>query len=223
MTEPKSPSTPVLVASLVAHPLAETFPMIGDVELKDLAEDIRKNGLREPIVIFESKILDGRNRVEAGKLIDFQFTLANFRELSAGTDPQAYVISANIHRRHLTTEQKREVIGKLLKADPTKSDRAIASIAKADNKTVASKRKELEATEEIPQLKNRTGADGKARATNKKPKAPNPAKAYKAKQEELMDALRELELAHAEDKAEETKARLDETLASMKEEEKKAA
>jgi hypothetical protein len=35
-------------------------------------------------------------------------------------------MSANIHRRHLTIEQKRELIGKLLKAQPKQSNRQIA-------------------------------------------------------------------------------------------------
>ena len=37
------------------------------------------------------------------------------------TDPYAYVISANIRRRHLTAEQKRELIAKLIKATPEKA------------------------------------------------------------------------------------------------------
>ena len=43
------------------------------------------------------------------------------------TDPYEYVLSANLHRRHLTAEQKREIIAKLLKAQPEKSNRTIAS------------------------------------------------------------------------------------------------
>ena len=33
-------------------------------------------------------------------------------------DPYAYVMSANLHRRHLTPEQRRELVAKLLKASP---------------------------------------------------------------------------------------------------------
>ena len=41
--------------------------MISDDELNELAEDIRKHGLIEPITLFENKIIDGRNRYKAAK------------------------------------------------------------------------------------------------------------------------------------------------------------
>ena len=53
-------------------------------------------------------------------------------------DPYEYVLSANIHRRHLTAEQKREIIAKVLKAQPEKSNRTIAKQMKVDHKTVGS-------------------------------------------------------------------------------------
>jgi hypothetical protein len=49
-----------------------------------------------------------------------------FEPLPADVDAYSYVMSANIHRRHLTIEQKRELIGKLLKAQPKQSNRQIA-------------------------------------------------------------------------------------------------
>src|SRR5262249_4919356 len=82
------------------------------------------------------------------------------------------ILSLNVHRRHLTAEVKRNIIGKLLKADPSKSDRQIAETVRADHKTVGAVRAEKEATGEIPQLKNRTGKDGKARKQPAKKKAP---------------------------------------------------
>jgi hypothetical protein len=80
-----------------------------------------------------------------------------------GCDPHAYVVSANIHRRHLTAEQRRELIARVLKADPSKSNREIGRQTKADDKTVAAVRREKEATAEIPQLDKTTGRDGKSR------------------------------------------------------------
>ena len=51
--------------------------------------------------------------------------------LDKSVDPYGYVISVNLHRRHLTAEQKRELIAQLLKATPEKSDRQIAETVKA--------------------------------------------------------------------------------------------
>src|SRR4051794_5993850 len=86
---------------------------------------------------------------------------------SDDVDPHAYVVSANIRRRHLTAEQKREIIARLLKANPERSDRATAQIANVDHKTVADVRAQVVATGEIPQLNKTVGADGKARPARK--------------------------------------------------------
>jgi hypothetical protein len=36
--------------SLTIHPLADSFPMMSDGELKELAEDIKRNGQRDPVI-----------------------------------------------------------------------------------------------------------------------------------------------------------------------------
>jgi hypothetical protein len=56
----------------------------------------------------------------------------------------------------------------VLKAKPKASNRKIAKQVKADDKTVATVRRELEATAEIPQLAKTTGADGKERPAKRK-------------------------------------------------------
>jgi hypothetical protein len=90
-------------------------------------------------------------------------------------DPYAIALSLNVHRRHLTTEQKRELIDKLLTAKPELSDRQIGKIAKADGKTVAARRTKKESRAEIPHVETRT--DTKCRqqpATKQTTKAPTP-------------------------------------------------
>ncbi len=45
------------------HPVANIFPLMGEAELDALAEDIRANGLREPVWLHrDGRIVDGRNR-----------------------------------------------------------------------------------------------------------------------------------------------------------------
>jgi hypothetical protein len=90
-------------------------------------------------------------------------------------DPYKYVISVNIHRRHLTRKKKREIIAGLIKADPTKSNREIGRMVKADNKTVASVRTEQERREEIPHEETHTDTKGRKQPARKPArKRPNP-------------------------------------------------
>lgn len=91
------------VFKLPVFPAADVFPMMPDDELRELAEDIKANGVREPIVIANGKLVDGRNRRAACKIAG---VVPPVRELGEGEDPTAYVISANIHRRHMMTAQR---------------------------------------------------------------------------------------------------------------------
>jgi hypothetical protein len=136
-------------------------------------------------------LLDGRNRLDAMERAGIKFKLEWKREYvcwmleempnpnnelvdTVHSDPYEFVISANIHRRHLTVEQKRELIDKLLKADPTKSDRAIAKVVKANDKTVAKRRRKLEGRADIPHVKSRTDTKGRKQPAKKAAKvAPN--------------------------------------------------
>lgn len=84
------------------HPVADLFPMLPEDELSDLAEDIKANGLQQPIVIQDGTLIDGRNRLAACKLAKVEPT---FTEVN-GVDPVAYVLSANLARRHMSKGQR---------------------------------------------------------------------------------------------------------------------
>jgi DNA-binding Lrp family transcriptional regulator len=136
--------------TLPIHPAAELFPLMSEPELKELADDIKKNGLQNLITLCNHKnalcVLDGRNRLDAMELAGMKTTgddVNIFR--GCKTDPYEFVLSANIHRRHLTSEQKRDLIAKLLKAKPEQSDRQIAKQTKTSPTTVGKIRKEAEA------------------------------------------------------------------------------
>ena len=84
------------------HPFAELFPMMDKEELNELAEDIRANGLRGKITLLDGKILDGRNRYLACGIAEVE---PEFCEHNGG-DPLTFVLSANLHRRHLNASQR---------------------------------------------------------------------------------------------------------------------
>lgn len=105
--------------ALEFHPLANLFPLIEGQAFDDLVADIRANGIREPIVLHEGRILDGRNRYRAGvaagvldargKAKSWEHHRPTTRQFAVSGfdgDPLAFVLSLNLHRRHLTTSQR---------------------------------------------------------------------------------------------------------------------
>jgi N6-adenosine-specific RNA methylase IME4 len=100
--------------TLPFHPLAELFPLLEGDDFASLVNDVKANGLLEPIVIHEDKILDGRNRYRACLATGVEPNLVPF----AGDDALAFVISANLHRRHLDESQRSIVAAKLAQLRP---------------------------------------------------------------------------------------------------------
>ena len=174
--KPSNKSSQADIKLLPFHPLADMFPLLEGQDFADLVADIRENGLRQEediVVDVAGRIIDGRNRylacIEAG--VEPRFYTRRFREEAALA---AFIISKNVHRRHLTAEQKRDLIAKLLIADPTKSDRAIAKIAKASPTTVGTVRAKGEASGDVSKSDTRRDTKGRKQPARKasKPKDP---------------------------------------------------
>ncbi len=83
------------------HEIAGIFPLLEGKELQALADDIEKRGLEEWIVLYEGKILDGRNRYRACEMAGFQPLYRTY----GGQDPLGFVVSKNLKRRHLDQSQ----------------------------------------------------------------------------------------------------------------------
>ncbi len=97
---------------LNSHPYADLFPLLEGEDLERLAEDIREHGLHHPIVRFQGKILDGRNRLRACELAGVEPRFDEFN----GTDDEALalVVSLNLTRRHLNTTQRAALAAELV-------------------------------------------------------------------------------------------------------------
>lgn len=188
---------------IAVHPAADLFPMMADGEVDELAKDIEANTLRSPLSIWRSlpgaewQLLDGRNRVAAmARLPDgenqIKGAIGCANQCEAHVDPWAFVISANIRRRHLSPEQKRELIANVLRAGPTRSNRSIAKLAESNRTTVGQVRAELEAVGEVSIIDTRTDARGHQQPAHKPPPravvhATTPRSAPESKEQQLRE------------------------------------
>lgn len=93
------------------HPIADALPLMDDHRLESLADDIKANGLRRPIVLHEGLILDGRNRGLACELAKVEPRYEEF----AGDDPIRFVWSENGERRDLSDGARALVVKRLNK------------------------------------------------------------------------------------------------------------
>jgi ParB-like chromosome segregation protein Spo0J len=94
-----------------SHPLANLFPLMRPEALQELTDDIREHGLHEPIILFDDKVLDGRNRERACGWAEVEPRYVQFD----GNEAQALdlVVSLNLRRRHLSTSQRGMVAAKI--------------------------------------------------------------------------------------------------------------
>jgi hypothetical protein len=112
------------------HPYALKFRAMSPQEFDALKEDIRENGVKEKIYLFQNKILDGRNRFQACLALDKEGALPKgspqFEEFK-GDDAAArrLVTSLNMTRRHLSKSEMamRLVLDGFVSLPPTDGSR----------------------------------------------------------------------------------------------------
>jgi ParB-like chromosome segregation protein Spo0J len=77
-----------------------------DDQFKRLVDDIKKNGQLEPIWVYKGKIIDGRHRFKACKKLDIE---PKTEEWDGKGSLVRFVVSRNLHRRHLNASQRAAV------------------------------------------------------------------------------------------------------------------
>jgi len=97
------------MSTLPFHPLAEIFPLIEGAEFDELVSSIKESGQREPIILLEGAILDGRNRYRACQVAQVEPITKIFN----GADPVRFVVDINVRRRHLNESQRAMIAARL--------------------------------------------------------------------------------------------------------------
>lgn len=94
------------------HEAANIFPLMDESALSELAADIAANGLREPIWRHrDGRIIDGRNRWLACAKVGVTCHGHTYQGDDASILP--FVISHNLHRRHLSAGQRAAIASEL--------------------------------------------------------------------------------------------------------------
>lgn len=105
------------------HPAANMFPMLDEGELAGLAESIKTTGLKNPVVMYKGKVLDGRNRLRACQLAGVVPQFVEWESVS-GETPEEWVVVENAVRRNLSQSQKAYAALPIIKNfKPTEADK----------------------------------------------------------------------------------------------------
>ena len=97
--------------SLERHPLSALFGAVDDFD--EMVKDVAKNGLTDGLIILhDGQILDGWHRFKAARSTG-QLDKLDFMEVSdyaPDSSPPDFVLSRNVHRRHLSAMQRVDLV-----------------------------------------------------------------------------------------------------------------
>jgi hypothetical protein len=182
--KPASDSAKQIATQPVAHswrefikvdPAAETQRPLNEGERRGLEGDLKRDGLREPVVLRvleeggEPRLLDGRHRLDLLEKLGIEVVDAGGKLIAPhriviiadDADAVSQVLSLNFYRRHLDIKECRALVKAMLKNQPEKSDRLIGRILDLSHPTIAKDRKELEAAGEVVKISTSTDWRGR--------------------------------------------------------------
>lgn len=153
----------------------QVMPPLSSEEYQELHDDIKVNGVLEPIhVDEEGVVIDGHHRSKIANELGIPCPVITHDDLDDASK-RSLAFTLNLKRRHLNREQRRALIAESLKSDPQLSNREHARRTGASDKTVGSVRGDMEAGAEIPHLTERSAPDGKSYPASRPVPKPSPA------------------------------------------------
>jgi hypothetical protein len=91
--------------------LSTAFPSMDDDDYAHLRDSIRRYGVREPVVTYQGKIIDGRHRWKAAQELGLPCPTVEWDGEGSVVD---FVIDKNLNRRHLTPSQRAAAAARLM-------------------------------------------------------------------------------------------------------------
>ena len=155
-----------------SHPY-QIFPEASTEDDESLEQSIAHLGVLNPIVKDDAgHILDGHRRKRISDKLGRPCP-ETVRHFTSESEKFRFVLGANSSRRHLSKEQKRQVIATYLRHDPEISNNWLGEIIGVSPTTVADERELLESSSQIEKLEKFAGKDGKKHpAKHKSAKTP---------------------------------------------------
>jgi hypothetical protein len=148
----------------------QLMPPLSPDEYTALETSIITSGVQVPIVVDENGVvIDGHHR----KRIAESFGLSLPTSVRSGltnAEKRSLALSLNVDRRHLSREQRRELVAASLIADPQLADREHARRTGVSPSTVGTIRSELEDDGQVSKLDSRISADGRERPASQPPR-----------------------------------------------------
>lgn len=125
--------------------LEGAIPELTSIEYRGLKESIQTHGFlpaHEVIVTADDEVLlDGRSRLQVCAELGLEAPIAR-----VNVPPEQrwdYVVVSNLRRRHLTIDQRRDILREYLRRHPETSNRKASITLDVDDKTVAAARREI--------------------------------------------------------------------------------
>jgi hypothetical protein len=110
------------------HPLCTYFPRMSEAEFISLKDNLQDNGQIHPIYTLDGMILDGGNRYRALCELGIIPVIIEY----TGANPAQFILSTNLHRRHLTQGQSAAIVSASQSWINAQADSQLSSTAQLD-------------------------------------------------------------------------------------------